>query len=90
MCIRDRNVPVKLRGVAEDSEVADVYKRQQEAFEQGYRPPYLLYEYLMHKKQPEREVLYTDIAIRTKYNSDLSGVLSPYAEYAESPVQTTA
>lgn len=43
----------------------------QEAFEQGYRPPYLLYEYLMHKKQPERELLYTDIAIRTKYNSDL-------------------
>ena len=66
------------------------FVHDQEAFEQGYRPPYLLYEYLMHKKQPEREVLYTDIAIRTKYNSDLSGVLSPYAEYAESPVQTTA
>lgn len=42
----------------------------QEAFEQGYRPPFLLYEYLMHKKKPEKELLYTDIAIRTKYNSD--------------------
>ena len=47
----------------------------QEAFEQGYRPPYLLYEYLMHKKQPERELLYTDIAIRTKYNSQLTVAL---------------
>ena len=46
----------------------------QEAFEQGYRPPYLLYEYLVYKKQPARELLYTDIAIRTKYNSDLSVV----------------
>ena len=52
----------------------------QEAFEQGYRPPYLLYEYLMHKKQPAHELLYTDIAIRTKYNSDLSGVLHTHAE----------
>ena len=42
----------------------------QEAFEQGYRPPFLLYEYLLHKKKPEKELLYTDIAIRTKYNSD--------------------
>ena len=50
----------------------------QEAFEQGYRPPFLLYEYLMHKKKPERELLYTDIAIRTKYNSDLSTVMSSY------------
>ena len=44
----------------------------QEAFEQGYRPPYLLYEYLMHQKQPEHALIYTDIAIRTKYNSDLA------------------
>lgn len=43
----------------------------QEAFEQGYRPPYILYEYLMHKKKPAQEYLFTDIAIRTKYNSDL-------------------
>lgn len=57
----------------------------QEAFDQGYRPPYLLYEYLMHKKLPAREMLYTDIAIRTKYNSDLSGVLSSYTEL---PVHT--
>ncbi|MFQ7242594.1 LacI family DNA-binding transcriptional regulator [Agathobaculum sp.] len=52
----------------------------QEAFEQGYRPPHLLYEYLTHKKQSARELLYTDISIRTKYNSDLSGVLNTYAE----------
>lgn len=52
----------------------------QEAFEQGYRPPYLLYEYLMHKKQPAHELLYTDIAIRTKYNSELFGVLHTHAE----------
>ncbi|MDO5142250.1 MAG: LacI family DNA-binding transcriptional regulator [Eubacteriales bacterium] len=50
----------------------------QEAAEQGYRPPYILYEYLMHKKRPAQELLYTDIAIRTKYNSDL--VLSPPEE----------
>lgn len=50
----------------------------QEAFEQGYRPPYLLYDYLMHKKKPDRELLYTDIAIRTKYNSDLSVVSFTY------------
>lgn len=52
----------------------------QEAFEQGYRPPYLLYEFLVHRKQPVRELLYTDLAIRTKYNSDLSGILTPFAE----------
>ena len=52
----------------------------QEAFEQGYRPPYLLYEYLTYKKRPVRELLYTDIAIRTKYNSDLSNVLLSYTE----------
>ena len=49
----------------------------QEAFEQGYRPPFILYEYLVHQKKPERELLYTDIAIRTRYNSDLSGILTP-------------
>lgn len=44
----------------------------QEAFEQGYRSPYLLYEYLMHKKKPAHPLIYTDIAIRTKYNSTLA------------------
>lgn len=43
----------------------------QEAFEQGYRAPHLLYDYLMHKKKPAQPLIYTDIAIRTKYNSDL-------------------
>ena len=43
----------------------------QDAFQQGYQPPFLLYEYLMHHKMPDNALLYTDIAIRTKYNSDL-------------------
>lgn len=41
----------------------------QEAFVQGYRPPFLLHEYLLHKKRPERELMYTDIRICTKYNT---------------------
>lgn len=40
-------------------------------FEQGYRPPLLLYDYLLYEKKPEKQLLYTDILIRTKYNSDL-------------------
>nr|WP_297173188.1 hypothetical protein [uncultured Agathobaculum sp.] len=44
----------------------------------GYRPRYLLYKYLVHKKQLARELLYADIAIRTKYSGDLSSVLFPY------------
>lgn len=43
----------------------------QKAFEQGYRSPYVLYEYVTHQKNPPSELIYTDIAIRTKYNSDL-------------------
>lgn len=43
----------------------------QHAFQQGYQPPFLLYEYLMHHKMPDNALLYTDISIRTKYNSDL-------------------
>ena len=39
----------------------------------------------MHKKQPERELLYTDIAIRTKYNSDLSTVMSSYTNPSHLP-----
>ena len=42
----------------------------QGAFEQGYQPPYLLYEYLTNEKKPAHELLYTDIAIRTRYNID--------------------
>ena len=41
----------------------------QEAFEQGYRPPLLLHEYLLHQRTPERELMYTDIRICTKYNT---------------------
>lgn len=42
----------------------------QMAFTQGYRPLQILYDYLFREKEPERELLYTDIQIRTKYNSD--------------------
>lgn len=41
----------------------------QDAFEQGYRPPLLLHEYLLHQRTPERELMYTDIRICTKYNT---------------------
>ncbi len=41
----------------------------QNAFEQGYRPPLLLSDYLIHQRRPERELLYTDIRICTKYNT---------------------
>ena len=46
-------------------------KGDQEAFEQGYRPPHILYEYLLYQKTPAKPLLYTDILIRTKYNSEL-------------------
>lgn len=44
----------------------------QGAFEQGYRPLQILYDYLLYQKEPERDKMYTDILIRTKYNIDLS------------------
>lgn len=47
----------------------------QEAFDQGYRPPQILYNYLLYQKQPEKQLLYTDILIRTRYNSDLPDTL---------------
>lgn len=47
----------------------------QEAFEQGARPPQILYDYLLYQKQPEKQLLYTDILIRTRYNSDLPEAL---------------
>ncbi len=40
----------------------------QRAFEQGYRPPFLLSDYLLYDRVPETRQLYTDISIRTKYN----------------------
>lgn len=40
----------------------------QQAFEQGYRPPFLLRDYLLLHRAPETEYLYTDIVIKTKYN----------------------
>ena len=40
----------------------------QGAFEQGYRPLQILSDFLLYNKVPEKELLYTDISIRTKYN----------------------
>lgn len=40
----------------------------QGAFEQGCRPLQILSDFLLYDKIPEKELLYTDISIRTKYN----------------------
>ena len=40
----------------------------QVAYEQGRQPLYILTNYLLNRKMPERELLYTDTLIRTKYN----------------------
>ena len=40
----------------------------QNGFEQGYRPPFLLANYLMKGQLPATEFMYTDIVIKTKYN----------------------
>ena len=40
----------------------------QNGFEQGYRPPFLLANYLMKGQMPATEFMYTDIVIKTKYN----------------------
>lgn len=40
----------------------------QNGFEQGYRPAFVLADYLLKKQQPEKEFMYTDIAIKTRYN----------------------
>lgn len=40
----------------------------QVAYEQGRQPLYILYNYLLNGKTPEKELLYTDTQIRTKYN----------------------
>lgn len=40
----------------------------QNGFEQGYRPPFLLANYLMKGQLPAAEFLHTDIVIKTKYN----------------------
>lgn len=41
----------------------------QNAFEQGYRPPLLLHDYLVHQQPPARALLYTNIDICTRYNT---------------------
>ncbi|MCR2051018.1 LacI family DNA-binding transcriptional regulator [Acetatifactor muris] len=50
-----------------ESELAD-FLIDQNGFEQGYRPPFLLANYLMKGQLPETEFMYTDIVIKTKYN----------------------
>lgn len=40
----------------------------QMAYKQGKQPLQLLYNYLLNRKAPKKELLYTDILIRTKYN----------------------
>ncbi|MCI8931658.1 MAG: substrate-binding domain-containing protein [Lachnospiraceae bacterium] len=40
----------------------------QNGFEQGYRPAFVLADYLQKSKQPKKEFMYTDIAIKTRYN----------------------
>lgn len=49
------------------NEIAD-FLIDQNGYEQGYRPPFLLANYLMKEQQPETEFMYTDIVIKTKYN----------------------
>ena len=41
----------------------------QVALEQGRQPLQILCQYLLNGKTPETELLYTDILIRTRYNS---------------------
>ena len=43
----------------------------QVAHEQGRRPLQLLYNLLLNGKAPEKEFFYTDILIRTRYNSGI-------------------
>ena len=40
----------------------------QEGYEQGYRPPHLLYNMIRKGEKIEKEYAYTDISIKTKYN----------------------
>ncbi len=41
----------------------------QDAFQQGYLPPILLQDFLLHQKPPPQEKMYTEIRIYTKYNA---------------------
>lgn len=40
----------------------------QEGYEQGYRPPYLLYNMIQKGQMPGTDHIYTDIKIKNKYN----------------------
>lgn len=40
----------------------------QEAYVQGNRPPLMLYDLLVKGQEPEKEYIFTDINIKTKYN----------------------
>ena len=76
--IRDAGMTGKIRVIAFDlTPPNDELLREghisvlldQEAFEQGYRPPLLLNDFLLHQKKPERELMYTNIRIYAKYNT---------------------
>lgn len=40
----------------------------QDGYVQGYRPPYILMNMLLKNEKPKKELQYTDINIKTKYN----------------------
>ena len=40
----------------------------QDAWIQGYQSAMILYQYLAHGQKPPHEHMYTNIAIKTKYN----------------------
>lgn len=50
-----------------EKNVAD-FLIDQNGYVQGYEPPIILAGILLKKRFPEREYLYTDINIKTKYN----------------------
>lgn len=76
-CIRQRGMNKKLKVVANDfSEDNIKYLKEgqisfligQDAHIQGYEPAMILFRLLFDGIQPEKELLYTDIVIKTKYN----------------------
>lgn len=44
-------------------------RMDQDGYTQGYRPLFILGDLLQKGQEPESEFLYTDIVIKTKYNS---------------------
>lgn len=59
--ITPRNVEALLAGEVD-------FLIDQEAYVQGNRPPLMLYDLLVKGQEPEKEFIFTDINIKTKYN----------------------